>query len=275
MMKSSKFICFLKYFTLSGLALISVVPFIWMLSTSFKSTLVLFSYPPEFIPKKPTFQNYVTIFIESGFVFWLRNSIIVSGATTIFAVIFNSMAAYSFAKKDFLGRDILFILILATLMIPPHALMVPLYLMISKLNLANTYAGLTIPFIANAFGIFLMRQYMLTIPNELIDAAKIDGASEFTIFMRVIMPLCKPAIAALSIFIFMFSWNNFIWPLILTTTDKMRTLPVGLAVFQGQYITEWGVVMAGATVTFVPVLMVFLLLQKYFVQGITLSGLKG
>lgn len=254
---------------------VSLLPFAWMVSTSLRETYILFAYPPEFLPRNPVVGNYIFILTYSDFLYWLKNSAIVTTSVVIFSIFCSSLAGYAFAKKEFYGRNILFVLVLATLMVPGHVLLVPVFIILSKLNLVDTYPGLIIPGIASAFGIFLMTQYIRTIPNDLIDAAVIDGSSDFMIFLKIILPLCKPAIAALAILVFLGSWNNFVWPLIMTTTSKMRTLPVGLALFQRLYGTQWGVVMAGATIVFIPSLMIFLAFQKYFVQGIALTGLKG
>ena len=265
----------LIYFVFIAITVLCVLPFVWMLSTSLKETYFLFTYPPQLIPKNPILSNYLYIFKKTDFFMWFRNSTIVTLVTVLFCLFFSSLAGYTFAKMRFLGREILFILILACLMIPVHAIIIPEFIIMGKLNLLDTYLALIIPGWANAFGIFLMREYIKTIPNVLIDAAKIDGCSEIGIFAKVVFPLCKPALTALAIFTFLGSWNNFIWPLILTTTSKTRTLPVALAMFQGQYSTQWGQVMATACCSFMPVLLLFILLQKYFVQGIALTGLKG
>ncbi len=262
------------YAVLLALAVASVFPFLWMVSTSLKETRDLFTFPPQLIPSHPTFSNYTNILRMADFHMWLLNSVIVTAITTVFAIVFNSMAAYPLAMKEFPGRKVIFLLILSTLMVPAYVIMVPTYIMMTRLRLLNTYPGLIIPFTANAFGIFLMRQYMRTVPHELVDAAKIDGAREDVIFRRIVLPICKPAMSALTIFTFMSSWNNFIWPLILTTTGRMRTLPLGLALFQGENTTEWGLVMAGSTLCFVPVFVVFVVLQRYFVQGIAFTGIR-
>lgn len=265
----------LAHILLGFLSLMALFPFLWMVATSFKQTTVLFSWPPEFIPKSPTIANYVSLWTESDFVYWMKNSVIISSIVTTTSLLFNSMAAYSFAKRSFPGRDILFLLVLGTLMVPGQVTLVPVFLLISKLNWINTYQAMILPLVAGPFGVFLMRQYMVTIPDALIDAARIDGCSEFRIFTGIILPLVKPALAALAVFAFQGSWNSFLWPLVVTTTSKMRTLPVGLAVYQAQFTTQWGLVMAGATLTMVPVLVFFLLFQRYFVEGLALTGIKG
>lgn len=265
----------LAYAVLIGMSFVALFPFLWMLSTSLKDTYSLYTFPPQFIPKNPTLANYVFLFTRTKFFIWLKNSAIVSGAITSFGLIFNSMAGYAFAKQRFIGREPLFLLILGVLMIPTHVLIVPVFLMLSKLDLIDTYWALILPGCASPFGIFLMRQYIETIPSDLIEAARIDGCSEFRIYWQIILPLCKPALAALGVVSFLGSWNSFLWPLIMTTKSEMSTLPVAIAAFQGQYATQWGVIMAGAMSMFLPVLIVFLALQRHFVEGIALTGVKG
>ncbi len=265
----------LAHILLGFLSLMALFPFLWMVATSFKQTTVLFRWPPEFIPRSPTTANYVSLWTQSDFVYWMKNSVIISAVVTTISLLFNSMAAYSFAKRSFPGRDILFLLVLGTLMVPGQVTLVPVFLLISKLKWVNTYQAMILPLVAGPFGIFLMRQYMVTIPDALIDAARIDGCSEFGIFTGIILPLVKPALAALAVFAFQVSWNSFLLPLVVTTTSKMRTLPVGLAVYQAQFTTQWGLVMAGATLTMIPVLVFFLLFQRYFVEGLALTGIKG
>ncbi len=265
----------LLYGILVLLALTFLLPFVWMISTSLKETYDLFSFPPQFIPARPTLANYQYMFQRTDMFRWFWNSLLVAGVVTGFSLVFNTMAGYAFSKRQFAGRNTLFVLVLGTLMVPPHVIMIPVYIMLSKIGLVNTYWALILPSCASPFGIFLARQYMDTIPNDLLEAAEMDGAGEFQKYWRIILPLIKPALATLTIFVFMGSWNNFLWPLIVTTESQMRTLPVGIAIFQGQYLTQWGQVMAGATIMFIPVLVLFLFLQRFFVAGIAMTGLKG
>lgn len=263
------------YVLLGLIGSISLFPLFWMVSTSLKETYILFKYPPEFIPSSPTIQNYITLFKNSDFLLWLKNSSIVTGGVLVISLVISSLAGYAFAKIVFPGRNVLFVFILSTLMVPWFILIVPMFIMFARMHLVNTYWALILPIVASPFGIFLMRQYVQTIPDELLESAKMDGCSHFGIYLKIILPLCKPALATLAIFSFLGSWNNFFWPLVLITTKGMRTLPLGLALFQGQYVTAWGLVMACAFMTFLPALIIFLSLQKYFVQGIALTGLKG
>ncbi len=265
----------LLYLVLILLAVSSLFPFFWMFATSFKNTYSLYEYPPQFIPKEPTLQNYLYIFAETPALTWLKNSVIVSLFGVSLNLFFNSLAAYPFAKKKFYGKNVLFVLILGLMMIPHHTLIVPVFVLFSSLGLVNTHTALIIPAAASPFGIFLLRQYMITLPDELLESAKIDGATEFAIFFRIVLPLVKPALSALAILVFLWTWNVLLWPLIMITTSKMRTLTLGFATLSSEYMTQYGLVMAGATIIFLPALIIFMLLQKYFVEGIALTGLKG
>lgn len=250
------------------------VPFLWMLSTSFKGTSAIFRFPPEWIPSAPTFKNYVDLLETVNILVPFRNTVIVAGVVTALSLLIAAMAGYAFAKFQFPGRDQLFLGLLGTLMIPGQITMIPVFLLFKKLGLLNSFAGLILPGIASAFGIFLMRQFIKSIPDELLEAARIDGAKEFYIFARIVLPLTKPALATLGIFNFTGTWNSFFWPLIIATDESMYTLPVAIANLGGQYQTAYGLQMAGAVVVTVPIIVVFLFAQKYFIRGIALTGLK-
>ncbi|KQY46973.1 carbohydrate ABC transporter permease [Cellulomonas sp. Root137] len=257
-----------------GLVLV-VTPFIWMLLGSFKSEGELRANPPTWWPQAPTLDNFRELFTRLDFVQFFTNSIVVALAVTLGNLLFCSMLGYAFAKIDFWGRTWLFRLVLATLMIPGMVTLVPLFVLVSNLGMVNTYFGLILPFLAGPFGVFLMRQFMQGIPDELVDAARVDGAGELRIFWRVVMPLCKPALATLAILTFLGSWNNFLWPLVVASTEDMYTLPVALALYSvGQNATQYGLLLAGSVVVVVPVLVVFLALQRHFVQGLATTGLK-
>jgi len=259
-------------------AITMLIPFLWMVITSFKTDAQVFKIPMEWIPDPWVWSNYPTMLIQPSFHFWsyIVNSVIVSVIITLVSLLLNSMAAYAFAKYQFWGRNVLFFVMLATIMIPIHITLIPVFVLMSRLGWVNTYQGLIVRNLAGAFGIFLMRQFFLTIPSELIDAARIDAASEFRIFWQIVLPLSKPALATLGVFTFLFSWNDFLWPLIIVSGDEMRTLPLAIAALGGgYYILSWPILMAGATFATLPVIIVFLLLQRYFVEGITLTGLKG
>ncbi len=256
-----------------GLA-ITLAPFIWMISTSFKSSESVFTFPPQWIPKHPTIEQYQALFREVNFLQFFKNSVIVAFGITLFSLFLNSLGGFAFAKHKFPGREKIFALLLATMMVPGQITMIPVFLMLKTVGLINSYWGLIIPAGASAFGIFLMRQFITTIPTDLIESARIDGCSEFRIYWTIILPLCKPVIAALGIFTFMGSWNAFLWPLIVMIKENMYTLPVALANLSGQHATKFGLLMAGAVVVVIPVLIVFIVAQRYVIKGVAVTGLK-
>ena len=264
---------FVHLLLLLGLA-ITLAPFIWMISTSFKSNESVFTFPPQWIPQHPTTEQYQALFREVNFLQFFKNSVIVALGITLFSLFLNSLGGFAFAKYKFPGREKIFALLLATLMVPAQITMIPVFLMLKTIGLINSYWGLIIPAGASAFGIFLMRQFITTIPNDLIESARIDGCSEFRIYWTIILPLCKPVIAALGIFTFMGSWNAFLWPLIVMIKENMYTLPVALANLSGQYATKFGLLMAGAVVVVAPVIIVFILAQRYVIRGVAVTGLK-
>uniref|UniRef100_UPI003F50CB63 carbohydrate ABC transporter permease n=1 Tax=Microbacterium chionoecetis TaxID=3153754 RepID=UPI003F50CB63 len=259
-----------------GLGLVAMImPFIWMILGAFKTDAEIRQYPTDFLPKEPTLDNFVTLFARLDFATFFFNSVVVAVFVTLGNIVFCSMVGYALAKLEFRGKKLLFALVLSTLMVPGVVTFVPLFVLTANLGLVNSYPGLILPFLITPLGVFLMRQFMLGLPDELIEAARIDGAGEWRIFLRVIMPLCGPAIATLTILTFLASWNNFLWPLVVATTEDMYTLPVALALYSvGQNAARYGLMMAGAVVVVVPVLIVFVALQRYFVQGISLTGIK-
>jgi len=254
--------------------IIMLVPFIWMVSTAFKPPPEIISYPPTFIPKKPTLQYFQEIFTKLNFGRFFFNSLYIASLVTVIALFTSSFVGYVFSKFSFRGKEIIFLLILSTMMIPFPVVMIPLYLMIVRFGWMDKHLSLIVPFFYSTFGIFLMRQFTSTIPDELREAARIDGCPEFRIYWNIILPQCRPALAALGIFTFMWNWDSFVWPLIVLQSEATFTLPMGLAMFSQQWWTNYGLVMAGATITVTPVLVVFLLMQRQFIQGIVLTGLK-
>jgi len=264
---------FIHLLLFAGLA-ITLAPFIWMISTSFKSAESVFTFPPQWIPKHPTIEQYQALFREVNFLQFFKNSVIVAFGITLFSLFLNSLGGFAFAKHKFPGREKIFALLLATMMVPGQITMIPVFLMLKTVGLINSYWGLIIPAGASAFGIFLMRQFITTIPTDLIESARIDGCSEFRIYWTIILPLCKPVLAALGIFTFMGSWNAFLWPLIVMIKENMYTLPVALANLSGQHATKFGLLMAGAVVVVVPVLIVFIVAQRYVIKGVAVTGLK-
>ncbi|NOV03497.1 carbohydrate ABC transporter permease [Paenibacillus planticolens] len=265
----------LSHLILIVAAVVLMFPFVWMLSGSFKDNLEVVRMPPNLIPDTFKFSNYVEITKYFPIYRFLGNSVAVAIVTTIAQIIVCAMAAFVFAKIPFRGRETLFVLYLITMMIPMQVTMTPLFIVFQKLHLTNTYLGLILPGIFSAYGTFLLRQHIMTIPDPLIEAARMDGASYVRVFLSVILPLSKPAIATLAIFAFMASWNNFLWPLIITSDKELMTLPIGLSKLQGRWATEWNILMAGNVISFIPIFIVFLFASRYFIKGMTMSGVKG
>jgi len=257
-----------------GLAFV-VGPFVWMLLSSFKSEGEIRANPPTWWPNDATLANYGNLFDRLDFPTYFTNSAVVAVVTTVGNLLFCSAAGYALAKIPFAGKKLLFGIVLGTLMVPSIVTIVPLFVLSSNLGLVNTLAGLILPYLAQAFGVFLMRQFILSIPNDLLEAARIDAASELRIFWQIVLPLCKPALATLGILTFLSSWNNFLWPLVAATGEETYTLPVALALYAiGQNRTEYDLLLPGAVVIVLPVIIVFLLLQRHFVRGIATTGLK-
>lgn len=257
------------------LAISMLLPFIWMLSTSLMNELEVYSFPPKFIPSNWRWENFVEAMTLQPFGRYFLNSAIVSIMVVSGQMIFCSMAAYSFARIKFKGHEKVFAVYISTMMIPAIVTIIPAFLIINTFGWMNTYWALATPTISNVWGIFLLRQFFLTIPKDLEDAARIDGASEMRIFWTIILPLSKPALATLAIFSFMASWKDFLWPLIVTNRADMRTVEVGIANFSTVYSTDWPHQMAAAVIVLLPIIIVFILAQRHFVRGITFSGLKG
>lgn len=272
-----------------AIAVIMVFPLLWMVSSSVKPQSELFRLPPQLLPEKWNLANYAEAWRAANFSRYAANSLIVSVIGTLLTLVVCSMAAYAFSKLQFRGRDAIFWLILSSQMIPGIVTLIPSFIVVKNIplvggndwlgrggyGLLNSYAGLILPGAGGAFGVFLLRQFFVTLPNDLLDAARVDGAGEFGIFVRIVIPLAKPALAALSIFTFQGYWNDFVWPLVITTDDSYRTIQLGLTVFRQRFSTEWGPLMAGVTIATVPMVAVFLSAQRYFVSGIALTGLKG
>jgi multiple sugar transport system permease protein len=259
---------------LGGLALMIVFPFIWMLFTSLKPEAEIVTYPPELFPHTWTLENYGNVWSRIPFARLFLNSVLFAGGVTLISLTLDSMSAYALARLDFPGRNAVFIVILIALMLPFQVMFVPLFVTVHDLHLLDSYGGLIIPRATNAFGIFMLRQFFLTLPKELDEAARMDGCSEFGIYWRIILPLSGPALATLAVFHFMYNWNDFLWPLLITSSIEMRTLPAGLALFVGSHVVEYGVVMAGAILALLPLLVAFLFAQRYFIQGIAMTGIK-
>ncbi len=263
-------------YVLLGLGLIlMVIPFLWMAISSIKPEAEVRAVPPTWWPHSVTMDNYRTLFDKLDFTTYFANSLLVAAAVTIGNMLFCSMLGYALAKLDFPGRREMFGLVLLTLMIPGVVTFVPLFVLTANLGLVNSLTGMALPFLAGPFGVFLMRQYILSLPDELIQAARVDGAGELRIFYSVILPLCGPALATLGILTFLTSWNNFLWPLVIATDESKYTLPVALALYSvGQNSTQYGLLLAGAVVVVIPVIVVFLFLQRHIMQGISMTGIK-
>lgn len=289
-----------SYLVLLPVAVLFVAPFAWLISASFQPVSTIFQNPPTWIPDDPTLGGYKGFLNVgeltkaeqgrgSGDWKWFLNSAFVAITVVTLQTFFNALCAYCFAKRKFPGRDAIFLVFLGTMMIPGMVLLIPNYIILQHIpfvggndwmgsggaGLLNNYAGLILPQVVTAFGIFLLRQYMLTIPDTLLEAARIDGASEFRIFWNVVLPLCTPALAANAIFSFQSVWEDFFWPLIVMTDPEKYTVPVGLALFVVQNRTSWTLLFAGSVIATLPMIIVFLCLQRYFVQGIALTGVKG
>jgi multiple sugar transport system permease protein len=256
-------------------SVVMLVPFAWMLSTSLKEPGDVFIYPPQWIPQPVQWENYEETVTVMPFGRFYLNSAIQAVSVTVLQLLTASLAAFAFARLRFRGRDLLFLLYLATMMIPFPVTMIPNFAIMRYLNWIDTFRALILPPSFSAFSTFLLRQYFMSIPTEMDDAARVDGASSFRIWWQIILPLSGPALATLAIFTFLGQWNSFLWPLIVTNSEKMRTLPVGLATFQSQYSVQWHLLMAGSVIAVLPILVIYIAGQKWFVRGITLTGMGG
>lgn len=257
------------------LALVALFPLAWMLSVSFMAPGEASSLPPPLLPDSPTLENYARLFGQAGMGRYFLNSLVLAIAATALSLTFNVTAGYAFAKLRFKGRDTVFRLLLGALVIPAQVAMIPLFLMLKPMGLVNTYLGVLVPTMANVFGIFLVRQYALSIPTEMIEAARLDGAGEGRIFVSIVLPALRPIVLTLGIFAFLTSWNDFLWPLIVLIDNDMYTLPVALAALSREHVQDAELMMAGAVVTVLPVLVLFLGLQRFYLQGLLLGSVKG
>ncbi len=273
----------LAYAILTLFVLIAVGPAVYLISPAFRDSVSLFTYPPEWIPREPTLANYRFLFSSTSYVRWGINTLIFAGCTTLLTLITNSMAGYAFARLRFPGRNVLFFVILATLMVPVAAVLAPTYLTVRTIGGwpiigdwidIDTYLGLILPSAVSPLGVFMMRQFIVTLPEGLYEAARLDGAGEWRIFTRIVLPLIKPALVVLGIFVFMLTWASYLWPLVAASSTEFRVLTVGIASLKGQFVTNWGVLAAAALLTIVPVTIVFLFFQKWFVQASMAGALK-
>ena len=252
-----------------------LLPFLWMVSTSLKLPREIFTFPPTWIPSEFAWSNYTKALTAMPFGRFYLNSLTVAIAVTLLTILTSALAAFAFARLRFRGRDTLFLIYLATLMIPFTVLLIPNFILIRQFNWYDSYQALILPPAFSAFATFLLRQYFRGIPQELDDAARMDGASSFRIWWQIIMPNSAPVIAALAIFVFLGNWNEFLWPLVVTNSPEMRTIPVGLSAFQGQFNVRWELLMAAAVVAMLPIIVVYLFAQQWFIKGITITGMGG
>ena len=277
---SQKYQAWLKttfiYLVLGAIAIVMLFPLIWLASTSFKSaTENIFQFPPQLIPKSPTFQNFITVWKTNPFGVYLFNSTLVAVLTVGLNLIFCSLAAYPLARLSFPGRDVIFNVIVATIMIPFQIVMIPLYILTVQLGLKNSYLGVIFPSIASAFGIFLLRQAFQGVPKELEEAARMDGSNDLGIWWHIMLPAVRPALVTLAIFVFIGSWSDFLWPLIVLDRPEFYTLPLGVAKLAGTFSLDWRLIAAGSVISIAPVLIFFVLLQRYIVPTDVSSGVKG
>lgn len=257
------------------LALISLLPILWMLSTAFKLKIQAFAKPPVWFPQPVTFENFTRVYESLPFLNYFLNSLFVTVTVVVGQLMLGILAAYGFSRLRFPGRDAMFFLLLSGLMIPQIVQMIPQYLIVQKLNWIDTYSAMIIPQVfSNVLGIFLLRQFLLGIPRDFEEAAKIDGAGILKVFFSIMLPQVKPVMATVGVMSFLKAWNNFLWPLVVVNTPKKQVLTVGLQVLQGQFISDWSGIMAGAAITMLPMLLVYLFAQKYFVQSIYMTGIK-
>lgn len=258
-----------------ALAFIAMIPFLWMLSTSLKSRGALMSIPIEWIPNEPTVDAYVKVFSKFPFAKTIGNSLFISSSYTVITLLSSSMAAFAFAKLRFPGNKLLLNCYLATMMIPTQVTMIPLFVIMNRLGLTDSYASVITPSIFRPFAVFMLVQQMRTIPNDFLDAARMDGANVFTAFRKIALPLCIPSFATLSITTFMESWNDYLWPLLMLADKNKMTLPIALATLNGQYATEYNVLMAGSLISMIPIIVIYIVAQRQFKDGMMAGGIKG
>lgn len=265
----------LLYALLIAGAILAMLPMVWMVSASLMPAGEASSYPPRFFPSRITLDHYADLFTRLNLGRYLLNSAFVALVVTLASLLINSMAGYAFAKLRFRGRDRMFRVLSTGLVLPVQVAMLPLFLLMKNLGLINTYWGVIIPGLASIFGIFLVRQYALSIPDEMLDAARVDGASEFRIFWSIVVPGIVPILATLSIWTFLATWNDFMWPLIVLSDESLYTLPVALANLSGEHVQDTELMMAGSVITVIPVMLVFLFLQRFYIQGVMAGSVKG
>lgn len=260
---------------LAGGAVVTLTPLVWMTAASFMSPGEANTFPPRFLPADPTAQNYLALFTRVDMARHFLNSVVITLSATMLSVVINAMAGYAFAKLRFRGRDQIFRGLTLALVVPAQVGMLPLFLLLREMGVVNTYVGVLVPYLASVFAIFLIRQYALSVPDDLLDAARVDGAGEFRIFREIVLPVIRPILATLATFTFLIVWNDFLWPLIILTDDAKYTLPVALAGLMGEHVQDTELMMAGSVVTVLPALLVFLVFQRTYVRGIMGGSIRG
>jgi multiple sugar transport system permease protein len=265
----------LRYFALTVLAVVTFAPIWFMATTSLKTAAEVFEFPPSLFPDVPQWSNYAALFRNLAIPRYMYNTFVVSAAAVMFNLAFDSMAAFAFARLRFPGKDVVFVALIASMIIPFQITMIPTFLIVKSFGWIDSYAGLIAPTAGGAFGIILLRQFMISFPSGLEDSARIDGAGLFRVYWNIVLPLTKPALATLAVLTFMFTWDDFLWPLIITNSDTMRTIQLGLQMLRGEYTLNWEILMAGSTVALIPVFVLFGFSQHFFVEGVTMSGIRG
>lgn len=274
LVRTSPLVTGITYLLLLTCVLLAIFPFVYMVSLSLQSDADLYSGVPVIIPNALQFSNYLTIFERAPFARFIVNSFVIAGGITLLHLIFDPLIGYVFAKMDFPGKSVLFVGLLSTLMLPFFIRMIPLYILTAEMGWLNTYQGLIVPFAMSAYGIFLMRQFILPIPNELLDAARMDGASDLRIFFDIVLPQLGPALATLGLLTFVFQFNEFLWPLIVVSSTEMRPITTGLTLFNQEFFTQWNLTAAGGVILFLPSLLLFIFMQRYFVRSVMMTGMK-
>jgi multiple sugar transport system permease protein len=262
------------YVLLGVMTLVTVFPFLWMVGTALKTQQEVFAYPPTLWPVEAQWQNFVRVFETVPFLRFYVNSVVVTTLITAAQVVTSALAGYAFARIDFPFKNAVFLVFLATLIVPEQVTMLPLFLLVSRLGWIDTFQALTVPFLANAFAVFFLRQFFLTIPRELEEAARMDGAGRLRVLFQIVLPLARPALATIALFIFLGEWDTYLWPLIVTNSETMRTLPIGLRFFVEESGSQLHLMMAGAVMAVAPILLLFLMAQRQFIEGIAMTGSK-
>lgn len=262
------------YLLCTVVAVVTLFPFFWMVIGSFKTATEIAQYPPNLLPQTFEWRNYVEVFTSVPFLRFIFNSFVVASTVTLVALLFHAMAAYSLARLHYPGRNLFFVGMVMTLMVPFSVTLIPTFILVRSLGWLDTYAALIVPSIFNAFGIFLLRQFYLGIPVELEEAALLDGDTPAGIFFHIALPLSRPILATLAVFFFLYNWNNYLWPLVVTKSRDMQVIQVAIAAFAGEHATQWQLIMAGSTVAAIPGLLLYLFFQRYLIEGVKLSGLK-